>query len=276
MSVKGIEHVAVAVPSIDAALSVYRDLLGWTVAGIEEVVDQQARVARLTMGPYTIELVEPLTAASPVGKFLEKRGPGLHHICLEVGDIRQMLDRLSAAGVQLIDRQPRAGAHDCQIAFVHPKATGGVLMELSEPRHGFDPEATQVGSGGALTQAGVERLVRAMEAAWAASDFDALSRHYHPEVEFAHPSVAHGSRILGRERLMDVLRTLRPVAQHAEAPREIERIFVAGNHATIEWGRSGPAALAITTIEVLHGQIFRSRTFFERAAMLKGDFSVPI
>jgi methylmalonyl-CoA/ethylmalonyl-CoA epimerase len=140
MSLRGLEHVAVAVEKLEPAMAVWCDRFGWKLSGIEIVEDQQARVARLTKGPYTIELVEPHGPTSTVRKFLDGRGPGLHHVCFDVGDLDRMLEGLKAAGVRLVDQKARTGAHGRRIAFVHPAATGGVLVELSEP--GIDPDVT--------------------------------------------------------------------------------------------------------------------------------------
>jgi methylmalonyl-CoA/ethylmalonyl-CoA epimerase len=141
MSLKGLDHVAIAVEKLEPALEIYCGLFGWTKEGIEVVSDQQARVARLTKGPHTIELVEPHGETSTVRKFLERRGPGLHHLCFLVSGIDRILPHLKAAGVRLIDETPRTGAHRRRIAFVHPASTGGVLIELSE--EGYDPDSTQ-------------------------------------------------------------------------------------------------------------------------------------
>jgi methylmalonyl-CoA/ethylmalonyl-CoA epimerase len=130
--VTGVQHIAVAVPSLDAALPVYRDLFGFELHAIEEVEDQRVRVAVLLKGGHRIELVEPASAESPVSKFLEKRGPGLHHVCLDVVNLDAMLAALKDSGVPLIDERGRPGAEGRRVAFVHPKGTGGVLIELSE------------------------------------------------------------------------------------------------------------------------------------------------
>jgi methylmalonyl-CoA/ethylmalonyl-CoA epimerase len=128
----GLDHVAIAVEKIEPALAVYCGIFGWTNEGIEVVEEQQARVARLVNGPHTLELVEPSGPGSTVRKFLDKRGPGLHHLCFEVKGLEALLAALSAAGVRLIDAKPRAGAAGRRIAFVHPASCGGVLIELSE------------------------------------------------------------------------------------------------------------------------------------------------
>jgi methylmalonyl-CoA epimerase len=130
--VLGVEHVAIAVPAIEPALKVWRDQLGWRLVHVERVEEQGADTARLEIGPHCVELVAPTSPESPIGKFLAKRGPGLHHVCLETTDVVALLDRLAGAGIELIDRTPKQGAHGCRIAFVHPRATGGVLVELSQ------------------------------------------------------------------------------------------------------------------------------------------------
>lgn len=129
---KGIDHVAIAVPSVDDAIPLWRDRFGFDLEDIEVVESEQVRVAILTKGPHRIELMEPTDEDSPVGKFLARRGPGIHHLCLAVDDIEVMLDHLGAAGVRLVDDKPKRGAHDKRVAFVHPKGAGGVLVELSE------------------------------------------------------------------------------------------------------------------------------------------------
>jgi methylmalonyl-CoA/ethylmalonyl-CoA epimerase len=129
---KGIHHVAVAVESIEKTLPVYRDLLGFELHEIEEVPSEKVRVAVMIKGNDRVELVEPADADSPITGFLKKRGPGLHHVCLDVEGLAGMLDSLKAAGVPLIHEEPKPGAEGRQIAFVHPKGTGGVLIELSE------------------------------------------------------------------------------------------------------------------------------------------------
>ncbi len=112
----------------------YVDQLGLTVDSIEEVPDQGVRVAKLNIGDTHIELLEPLTPETPVGKFLIARGPGLHHICLSVEDVNTDLATLKSNGTRLIDEIAKIGAGGAKIAFVHPKATGGVLVELSQPK----------------------------------------------------------------------------------------------------------------------------------------------
>lgn len=128
-----IDHLGIAVHSIDEAAGFYRDLLGLASAGTEVIEDQGVRVAFFTVGEVRIELLEPTTEDSPIAKFLARRGPGLHHVAYRVGDLPATLAALKAAGVTLIDETPRDGAHGMKIAFAHPKRTGGVLTEFCQP-----------------------------------------------------------------------------------------------------------------------------------------------
>lgn len=130
---KRLDHIAVAVPNLEEAIQFYEKALGLALICIETVEQQGVRVAKLDAGNTHIELLEPLSADTPVGKFLAQRGAGLHHICLGVSDIDEDLDKLKEQQVRLIDNEPKIGAEGAKIAFVHPKATGGVLMELSQP-----------------------------------------------------------------------------------------------------------------------------------------------
>lgn len=127
-----VDHLGIAVESIEKALHFYRTALGLELAHTEVVDEQGVRVAMLPIGESRIELLEPTGPDTPVGKFLAKRGGGVHHICVGVDDIEAALNRLKAAGVPLIDETPRVGAEGCLVAFVHPKGTGGVLVELSQ------------------------------------------------------------------------------------------------------------------------------------------------
>ena len=129
-----IDHLGIATANIENALSFWRDVLGLEASGSEEVPDQGVRVAMMPIGETRIELLEPLHENSPVGRFLEKRGPGFHHLAISVADIQAQLGKLREKGVRLIDEVPRVGAGGCLIAFVHPSATGGVLLELVERR----------------------------------------------------------------------------------------------------------------------------------------------
>ena len=127
-----VEHIGVATRSIDDALKFWRDALGLEVRHTETVEEQGVRVAMLPVGEARIELLEPTGDSSPVAKFLEKRGPGVHHVAVRVADIRASLAQLKAAGARLIDEEPRVGAGGCLVAFVHPSSSGGVLLELVE------------------------------------------------------------------------------------------------------------------------------------------------
>ncbi len=133
--VRGLHHVAIAVPSIATARGVFEGALRMTAtAGVEHVADQRVDVLVLMGGPQRIELVEPASEDSPISKFLERSGgrSGLHHLAWEVDDVAAAIEQVKAAGVQMIDDAPRPGSHGTRIAFIHPKSTGGVLMELVE------------------------------------------------------------------------------------------------------------------------------------------------
>jgi methylmalonyl-CoA/ethylmalonyl-CoA epimerase len=125
-----VHHIGIAVSDLDAAIAVYTGLFGATVEHRETVVEQGVEAASLHVGPSRLELLCPLGPDTPVGKFLAKRGPGMHHVAFEVADLPAELDRLRADGVQLIDETPRRGMFGLQVAFVHPEATGGVLAEF--------------------------------------------------------------------------------------------------------------------------------------------------
>jgi methylmalonyl-CoA/ethylmalonyl-CoA epimerase len=125
-----IAHVGIAVPDLDAALAFYRDVLGLTPHPPEQA--DGATIVSLPFGESEVELLAPLTADGPIAKFLERRGPGIHHLCYRVPDLDAALTACRAAGYRLIDEVPRIGAGGRRIAFVHPKATGGILLELTE------------------------------------------------------------------------------------------------------------------------------------------------
>ncbi len=127
-----LNHIGIAVRSIDASLKIWRDILGLKVELIKEVPSHKLRIAWLGLGETKIELLEPLTEDSTVKKFVEKHGEGIHHLCFEVKDIRAALKQLKEKGVKLIDEVPRKGAEDELVAFIHPKNMGGVLIELCE------------------------------------------------------------------------------------------------------------------------------------------------
>lgn len=127
-----LEHVAIAVPNLDAAVAVYSAVLGRPDSGREVVESEQVEIALFDLGSTRLELLEPSAADSPVGRFLERRGAGLHHIALEVTDIEAALERCQLAGLQTVGAAPRRGAGGRRVAFLHPAGTGGVLIELSE------------------------------------------------------------------------------------------------------------------------------------------------
>ena len=128
-----IDHIGVAVEDIEAALPLYRDVFGMQVAHREVVEEQGVEAVLLDVGENHVELLAPLGPDTPVGKFLAKRGPGLHHVAYQVSDIDAALSELSAAGVPLIDKQARIGIRSSRVAFLHPKGSGSVLTELVQP-----------------------------------------------------------------------------------------------------------------------------------------------
>jgi len=125
-----IDHIGIATHGIDEAAAFWREGLGLSVDETEEVASQRVRVAMLSIGESRIELLEATAADSPISEFLEKRGPGIHHIAIRVADIHAALARLREKGARLIDEEPRKGAGGCLVAFVHPSSTHGVLLEL--------------------------------------------------------------------------------------------------------------------------------------------------
>jgi methylmalonyl-CoA epimerase len=125
-----INHLGIAAKSIEEALKFWSDSLGLENVHTEVVEDQKVRVAMLPLGESRIELLEPTSDDSPISKFLDKRGGGIHHIAVEVDDIEASLDRLRSQGARLIDEKPRIGAEGCLVAFVHPSSANGVLLEL--------------------------------------------------------------------------------------------------------------------------------------------------
>lgn len=125
-----LDHIGIAVRSLDSA-KIYEDL-GLTIEHVETVETQRVKTAFLSVGDSNLELLEPTSPDSPIAKFIEKRGEGIHHICLRVDDLEAHLERLKAAGYRLINEAPVPGAHGCRVAFLHPSAGNGVLIELSE------------------------------------------------------------------------------------------------------------------------------------------------
>ncbi len=130
--IAGIAHIGIAVRSIDEARGLYESL-GMTVEAIEEVESEKVRVAMIACGDSHIELLEPTADDSPIAIFLERRGPGIHHLCLHSDDVRADDASLRQAGYRVLRPEPTRGAGGCWVQFVHPKSTGGVLLELSQP-----------------------------------------------------------------------------------------------------------------------------------------------
>ena len=131
-----IDHVGVAVEDVDAALALYRDSLGMPLVHRETIESQGVDAALLDCGDGHIEVLAPLGPDTPVGKFLARRGPGLHHVAYRVQDVAEALNALSAAGIRLIDETPRTGIRGSRVAFLHPTSTGGVLTEIVQPAAG--------------------------------------------------------------------------------------------------------------------------------------------
>ena len=125
-----IDHIGIATRGIDETARFWREALDLEITETEEVAAQKVRVAMLAIGESRIELLEATSDDSPISKFLEKRGPGIHHIAVRVDDIRGTLAKIKQYGARLIDEEPRVGARGCLVAFVHPSSTGGVLVEL--------------------------------------------------------------------------------------------------------------------------------------------------
>jgi methylmalonyl-CoA/ethylmalonyl-CoA epimerase len=130
--IKRISHIAIVVDDIDKALTFWRDALGLQLDHIEDVPEQGSMVAFLPSGESEVELVQPTTDDTGVARYLQKRGPGMHHICFEVEDIQASLEQLKGKGVRLINESPTTGADGKKIAFIHPESTHGVLVELYE------------------------------------------------------------------------------------------------------------------------------------------------
>lgn len=130
--IKKIDHIAIAVSDLDAEIKRYRDILGLEFHGTEVVEEQKVKVAFFSVGDVHIELTAPTEEDSPVGKFIKKRGTGIHHISYEVDDIEEQIKVFQNKEVRMIDTEPRIGAGDCKIAFAHPKSFSGVLIELKE------------------------------------------------------------------------------------------------------------------------------------------------
>jgi len=127
-----VDHIGIAVKSIEESLKFWEDAMGIKCHGVEEVAEQKVKTAFLPLEDTEIELLEPTSADSPVAKFIEAKGEGIHHLAIRVENLEEALAELKAKGVRLIDEKPRCGAGGAKIAFLHPKATGGILLELSE------------------------------------------------------------------------------------------------------------------------------------------------
>ena len=130
--IKKINHIGVAVKDLNEAMKFYEENLGLEIEGTEEVKEQKVKVAFIPVGESRIELLQSTDPNGPVARFIEKRGEGIHHIALEVDHIEEFLQKLKEKGVQLVDEKPRIGAHKMKIAFLHPRSTKGVLLELCE------------------------------------------------------------------------------------------------------------------------------------------------
>lgn len=130
---KKIDHVGIAVENLDESVARYTALLGKGPEHFEEIAEQKVKTAFFSVGESNLELLESTSPDGPIGKFIAKQGRGgIHHLCVQVEDIEKTLAEYKAAGIQLIDETPRIGAHNKLVAFVHPKATGGILLELSQ------------------------------------------------------------------------------------------------------------------------------------------------
>jgi methylmalonyl-CoA/ethylmalonyl-CoA epimerase len=130
-----IDHIGIAVEDLDQAVSLYRERLGMAEQHRETVEEFGVKAVLLEIGDGHVELLEPLEGDSAVGRFLERNGPGMHHVAYQTSDIEAALEAVRAAGVRLIDEEPRVGIRGSRVAFLHPKSTGGVLTELVEPAH---------------------------------------------------------------------------------------------------------------------------------------------
>jgi methylmalonyl-CoA/ethylmalonyl-CoA epimerase len=131
-SVPIIDHVGIAVNSLDRDLPVYEAMLGAPPTGVEEIASESVRVAFFGAGAGRVELLEPTDSESPIARFLARRGPGIHHVCLQVPDLDDALERATGAGAEIIPPGLRVGAGGRRVAFLHPRSTGGVLIELTE------------------------------------------------------------------------------------------------------------------------------------------------
>lgn len=131
-----IDHIGVATDDLDASLALYEGSMGMPLAHRETVEEQGVEAVLLDVGDCHVELLSPLGPDTPVGKFLDRKGPGLHHVAYRVDDISAALAKLAGAGIELIDSEPRTGIRESQVAFLHPRSTGGVLTEIVQPAKG--------------------------------------------------------------------------------------------------------------------------------------------
>lgn len=134
-AVAGLHHIGIAVRSLAEALPRWTDGLGLVLQSVDEVPTEKVKVAVLLAGTQRIELLEPTSPDSPIAVFLDKRGPGIHHLAFQVGDCQVKIDAMTALGAQMLNQKPNPGAHGCKVAFVHPKYLGGVLAEFVEDPH---------------------------------------------------------------------------------------------------------------------------------------------
>lgn len=134
-AVAGLHHIGIAVRSLAEALPRWTDGLGLVLQSVDEVPTERVKVAVLLAGTQRIELLEPTSPDSPIAVFLDKRGPGIHHLAFQVGDCQVKIDAMTALGAQMLNQKPNPGAHGCKVAFVHPKYLGGVLAEFVEDPH---------------------------------------------------------------------------------------------------------------------------------------------
>jgi methylmalonyl-CoA/ethylmalonyl-CoA epimerase len=135
MNISHIEHIGIAVKNLEESVKFYEDMLGLKCYNIEEVADQKVRTAFFMVGQTKIELLESTDPEGPIGKYIEKKGEGVHHMAFAVQDIEDTLAKMDEKGIRLIDKNPRKGAEGLDIAFLHPKSTHGVLMELCEDKN---------------------------------------------------------------------------------------------------------------------------------------------
>ena len=131
--IKKINHIGIAVSSLDAQIPFYRDILGLKNLGVEEISDQKVKVAMFAVGEVKIELLEPTSSTSPIAKFLEKKGDGIHHIAYETDGIVSEIKHMEDSDIQMLDKTARDGAHGTKIAFLHPKSSGRILTEICQP-----------------------------------------------------------------------------------------------------------------------------------------------